>query len=1173
MDTNNPKISVIVPVYNVEKYLEECLDSLVNQTLEDIEVIMVNDGSTDDSGKIMDRYAEMYPNFKAYHKPNGGLGQARNYGMQYVTGDYIAFVDSDDYLKRSAYKKMYELAMLADTDIVIGNVKRFNSTKEYASGLHKKVFSETILRTHITESNELMYDTTAWNKLFKRSFWEKHQFKFPEGILYEDLPVTIPAHYLSSGTSVLSEVIYYWRARDAGDRSITQQRHELVNFTDRFKVLKMLDAFFDKHNIEGELREVKDYKALSLDILLYLKQLDIVDEEFLEVFMKDVGEYVRQVPKNAFNRLNSIDRLKYYLIEKGETEKMLKVLEFEKTKMKKTKIIKSGNLYLGNYPYRNELPKELFELNDELQVVRKLEKVKWNSSTLEISGYHYIGKIDIKNKKSIEVTASLKNPDTNEKVDIPVEIQKRTDVTHKHGIRVSAYNPLKRLYNYDYSGFSLSIDFKDEAIIALGKGRLELWFTIRANGIEREYRAGGPIAGKKTRPTFFATTEQRIFPKYNAAWDLVVETDILSSIIRQVEVDETHIKITGETTYSVDEVQLKLSNYPRDYYMNFDLKEIDRKEDKTTFYVQVPIELLKDDEEFINWVMYLEKDEEIYPFTVIEGTLPATVFPFGKRELNLEASPAGNMVIRFNKIAAHLTKMSFTEKTLKVSVGINDQLFRDFSKIEDVSLLIQHVNSGKIYSIPYTISFTEDNSYRILHGELELLNDDGLALFDIGIWKLYFEISGNTEKDEQYTVIKKRVKLGKGLSTFDTNINSGIKLIPYRTKLDNFSIKAVLHWDWIERGPRRQEIFRRFVYPIMRRVLPINKKTVVFQSYWGKSYSCNPRAIYEQMIDEKMNYNYVWFFNNENKRLKGKGESVRINSWKYYYYLATAKYFINNANFPDFYHKRSKAVEVQTLHGTPLKTMGIDVPGEVDTETKLAKFLRRCGRWDYLTSPSRYVTELSKRVFVYKKEVLEFGFPRNDKLFRENNEGRIAELKKSMGLPEDKKIVLYAPTWRTKKNFKLKLELDKMQEVLGDEYIVILRLHYFVANSLNIARYKNFAYNFSFYDDIQDIYLVSDLMITDYSSVMFDYAILNRPMLFFTYDLEAYRDQLRGMYLDFEQEAPGPLLRTTDELIDQIKNINRFDENYGKKFEDFREKYCQFDDGNASLNVIKSVFK
>ncbi|MGW9607711.1 CDP-glycerol glycerophosphotransferase family protein, partial [Heyndrickxia sporothermodurans] len=325
------------------------------------------------------------------------------------------------------------------------------------------------------------------------------------------------------------------------------------------------------------------------------------------------------------------------------------------------------------------------------------------------------------------------------------------------------------------------------------------------------------------------------------------------------------------------------------------------------------------------------------------------------------------------------------------------------------------------------------------------------------------------------------------------------------------------------------------------------------------------------MCEEYKDYKFVWFFNNENTIVKGNAQRVRKNSLKYFYYLARAKYFINNVNFPDFYRKRKGAIEVQTMHGTPLKTMGLDVPGETDTKEKREKLLNRCGRWDYLVTPSHYVTDIAKRAFCFNKQLLEVGYPRNDILMKNRSIDDLNNIKRKFNIPLDKKVIMYAPTWRVKKGFQLELDLDKLQQNLSTDYVIVLRLHYFVSSTINVDKYKGFVFDLSSHNDIQELYLISDTLITDYSSVMFDYAILNRPILFFTYDLESYRDNLRGFYIDFETEAPGPLLRTTEEIVDSILNLEDIKREYSEKFNEFRNKYCQFDEGDASRKVIEKV--
>jgi CDP-glycerol glycerophosphotransferase len=208
--------------------------------------------------------------------------------------------------------------------------------------------------------------------------------------------------------------------------------------------------------------------------------------------------------------------------------------------------------------------------------------------------------------------------------------------------------------------------------------------------------------------------------------------------------------------------------------------------------------------------------------------------------------------------------------------------------------------------------------------------------------------------------------------------------------------------------------------------------------------------------------------------------------------------------------------------------------------------------------------------------MLEIGYPRNDVLFEKNNKDDIRLLKKKLGLPENKKIILYAPTWRDndyygKGNYKfqLKLDFDRLREELSDDYIIIVKYHYLVSSEIDWSPYEGFVYDFGRTDDISELYLVSDMMITDYSSVMFDYSLLNRPMFFYCYDLAEYRDTLRGFYFDFEAEAPGPISENTEALINDIKNYNS--EDYAEKYAAYHEKFNAVDDGHASEQIVQLI--
>ena len=185
----------------------------------------------------------------------------------------------------------------------------------------------------------------------------------------------------------------------------------------------------------------------------------------------------------------------------------------------------------------------------------------------------------------------------------------------------------------------------------------------------------------------------------------------------------------------------------------------------------------------------------------------------------------------------------------------------------------------------------------------------------------------------------------------------------------------------------------------------------------------------------------------------------------------------------------------------------------------------------------------------------------------------IGKIKKDLQIPENKKVILYAPTWRIKNKFDLMINLKKMKETLGDEYILLLRLHPFSIKGLNRDILNGFVKDVSGYGSIEKLYVIADALITDYSSVIFDYGVLNRPMIFFAYDLNRYKNNLRGFNINFEKEAPGPIVSTYDELVNELVNMDTIKSRYNKKIKAFKRNYCQYENGNSSKSVFNKVFK
>ena len=373
----------------------------------------------------------------------------------------------------------------------------------------------------------------------------------------------------------------------------------------------------------------------------------------------------------------------------------------------------------------------------------------------------------------------------------------------------------------------------------------------------------------------------------------------------------------------------------------------------------------------------------------------------------------------------------------------------------------------------------------------------------------------------------------------------------------------------------------KMLYNIGRKVIKPDKNLILFESGLGKQYADSPRYIYEEIVKRGLKYKKVWVYNKQHRFMDPNTIRIKRLSPQYYYYLLKAGYWVNNQNFPTYIKKPRKTRYLQTWHGTPLKRMLFDLEEVYGRDDGYKERVSSAvENWDYLISPSPYATKAFRSAFRFKKEVLELGYPRNDIFYRPEKEDIINKVRNKLRIPEDKKVILYAPTFRdnqtTKDNkftFEIKMDLERMKEQLGDEYVVLLRLHVVVSSKLRIDEsLTDFAKNVSGYPDIQELLLISDILITDYSSVMFDFANTGNPMLFFTYDLADYRDNLRGFYMDFEEEAPGPLVNNTDEIIENINNIDDIKMKYNKKYKAFQEKYCPLEDGNASKRVVDRLF-
>ncbi|WP_457252530.1 glycosyltransferase family 2 protein [Pedococcus sp. P5_B7] len=318
-----PLLSVVVAVYDVERWVRECLESVAQVVPRDTEVIVIDDGSTDSSPAICDAIAAGRPGWRVVHQSNAGLGAARNVGIDLATGEYVGFVDGDDVLL-PAYAELVRRAVADGVHVATGAVNRTDGERDWPSALHARALQGVGDHGVLVDDPSLIFDTTAWNKVYRRSFLLEHGLRFPEGVLYEDLPVTVRALHFSGRVAVVHEPVYRWRSR-LGERSITQRRNELGNLTDRFAAVRDVDQFLEAQQLHG-LREHHDVKVLQLDLPLYTAALPESDGAYRAAYLTFFRHVVSGLPQRLLDAQPPTLRLYVALADAGRMDDLVKVV-------------------------------------------------------------------------------------------------------------------------------------------------------------------------------------------------------------------------------------------------------------------------------------------------------------------------------------------------------------------------------------------------------------------------------------------------------------------------------------------------------------------------------------------------------------------------------------------------------------------------------------------------------------------------------------------------------------------------------------------------------------------------------------------------------------------------------------------------------------------------------
>lgn len=347
---------------------------------------------------------------------------------------------------------------------------------------------------------------------------------------------------------------------------------------------------------------------------------------------------------------------------------------------------------------------------------------------------------------------------------------------------------------------------------------------------------------------------------------------------------------------------------------------------------------------------------------------------------------------------------------------------------------------------------------------------------------------------------------------------------------------------------------------------PMDNKSILFSAH-SRKYNDSPRAIYEKMISDPKyhNFKFYWALDDVNIDIPGNAKKIVPDTLKYFRTALKCKYWVTCVNIErSLKFKRKKCVYLNTWHGIPIKTVGNEAAGRKDYDFSYI---------DYFCISGDYEIPIYEKSFnIPASHMIKTGMPRNDALYKTTDE-EIKSIKERIGLPLNKKVLLYAPTWRDSKDggksysITPPMNLLKWQEKLGDDYVLLFRIHPYTNKLLGIE-YNEFVRDYSNYPNINDLLKIADILISDYSATIFDYAILERPIISFAYDCDEYGKE-RGFAMDIRQEMPGGICETEDDVINRIINIDIEKEVSAVKI--FKDKYITHG-GNATDICLKTIF-
>lgn len=1140
-----PALSVVVVASNAESYLSECLDSLRSQTLKRIEVIVVDNGSTDGTAVVAQQAAAQDPRLRVLEFPQLGLTASRNAGARIARGRFLAFVDATDTVPRTAYASLVSSLRDTGSDFAAGSVRTVSRGRRRRPAWTTVTHDLDRPAQTLSDFPVVVHDTCATNRVFRRDFWNIDIGGFPDsadGGTFAIVSATLQAQRfdmlqavsciqrarldpgkllpdpltLSELDSRLNWLWATWRlVRDADDRKIAGA---------------WLGALID-----GDLGDFAADAHRADDS--YRRRLQTAAQDCLAMADDTVWPHVR------------VDRkLRLWLVANGRWTELEQLLQhfWLYGSIPKTEL-RDGRLYAmaEQLPGAVGAPANCLELSESQSALSGcIERVAWHDDRLEIHGWAFIRGLDLASVVP-QLTASLTEPATN--TSYPC------DVTQIHRVAANEWS-MFRYQDVAPGGFVVSVDTRG---IDSRPGRWQLQLTVQARGLQRT----GPVKavarggcghlmwGRNLREL---DDTIRVVPKLDPrlGFALHVRPELVQA--RQLTTDGAG-KAAG-TLRLVDSALgglVSVAAVSRSGQIAGDLTEAGA-DGSQRFELNLPVGAgaalgwefravdVNGGEHRVSWPIEAEHGLQVGG-GVGDACWQRSITGYCKLMTDWVVAEAEKVTVGQDELGIELRLVGLDSSDCagaRLSGRLADVLVRRVEAGDDGVRLIFPLLADRWGGPGFPLP-TDD--YRVLFasGARVLCSDElAIRLPDTGLTlNHHYQLARNSRTELV-------ISLAAPLTDDERSRVAQVRLASWYQQSSFSPIESVL-----------------------------------LQSYRGEFATDSQLAIHAELRTRRPDLELLWGVMDRSVAVPEGGRTLLIESREWYAALGSSRYLCRNIEFERYFWKRPYQRYLQTFHGYPFKSMGASlwrIQGR--PESVIAnECARRSDAWDAIVVPESFCVDLYRREYRFSGEALVTGYPRNDTLVTADTAAVRPRVLAQLGIDEDRIVVLYAPTWRdrvatspwTAKLFD-GLDLESLAEQLGNRYAVLVRGHNYNLREGH-PPITGKVWDVSAYPEINDLLLAADVAVLDYSSIRFDWLITDKPVVFFVPDLEDYLSS-RKVLFDFQPTAPGPLLATTGEVAEALLDLGTVVSEYAAARELFNKEFNRLHDGHATERVINAFF-